>query len=78
MMPDRISQAADVAHHSAWVAGAGTAVGVSTISINEFVALGGLVIALASFGVNWVYRHRLYRLEVERMRSECPKARGKE
>lgn len=38
--------------------------GISALSItvNEFVAVAGLVLAFATFVVNWRYRHLHYRL----------------
>ena len=39
---------------------------VSGMTVNEFVALGGLLIGLATFVINWLYKHKNFKLEEQR------------
>lgn len=72
------------------VASKATLVGAATsvagwLSVNEVVALGGLLIAVVGFAVNWYYRHaadvrarEIHALEVQRLRDEIAEAREAE
>lgn len=44
-----------------YVASGGTAV-YGWISFEKFIAGAGLLLAIATFGVNWIYRHKTYKL----------------
>ncbi len=55
--------------------GAGIA-GVGWLGVNELVAIGGFVLALIGFGINWYYRARANRREEERHAAEMARLRG--
>jgi len=60
----KMSHVADV--HSAsgsYVASAFTV--IAGLTINEWVAVCGLILAGLTFGVNWYYRHKHYKLAKE-------------
>lgn len=46
--------------------GAGVTVGGS-LSMNELVGVAGLVLTLLTFAVNWYYKHKLTKAEIEAM-----------
>ena len=48
--------------------GAGVTVGGS-LSMNEMVGLAGLVLTLLTFAVNWYYKHKLTRAEIQAMQA---------
>lgn len=52
------ANAAGVATYTA----SGVTAGVGAVTVNELVALGGLLIAFATFCINWYYRHKHYHL----------------
>lgn len=51
-----------VAHITTVTGGATAVVGWH---LNEYLALGGFIIALMSFAVNLLYKHRHYKLQLE-------------
>lgn len=61
-------KAASIATGAAYVAsGTTTAVG---LTINDMVAIGGLLVGLATFLVNWYYRHQHLQLAKEQQGQE--------
>lgn len=48
--------------------GAGVTVGGS-LSMNEMVGLAGLVLTLLTFAINWYYKHKLTRAEIQAMQA---------
>ncbi|MEJ1409385.1 MAG: phage holin [Candidatus Sedimenticola sp. (ex Thyasira tokunagai)] len=58
LMPDKI---ADLATGTSYTVSAGTMV-VGGLTINEIAAVGGLLLGFATFAVNWVYRHKHFKL----------------
>lgn len=61
-MPHKIAEAAT---NISYGASAG-AVAIGGLTVNEFAMLGGLAVAVATFAVNWIYRHKCYLLEKSR------------
>ena len=51
---------AEVATSASYTLSAGTV--IAGLTINEVAAIGGLVLAIATFAINWIYRHRHYQL----------------
>ena len=65
LLAGKVSHVADV--HSAtgtYVASAFTI--IAGLTINEWVAIGGLILASLTFGVNWFYRYKHYKLAKEK------------
>ena len=42
--------------------------GVSYLTLNQWLAVGGFVIALASFLINWYYQEKRFQLEKEQLK----------
>ncbi|WP_142847090.1 HP1 family phage holin [Telmatospirillum sp. J64-1] len=51
---------------TAYATSLGTAAGAASLTVNEWVAICGLGLAVATFAVNAVYKHLHYRLEKAR------------
>ncbi len=62
MSVDRITHAVTTASYTA----SGGTVLIAGFTANEVAAIGGLLLALATFLVNWYYRHKHYSLAVAR------------
>lgn len=48
------------------------------LTVNEFVSLAGLLIGVATFITNWVYKHRHLQLEQQRIDALNAKIMGNE
>ena len=35
---------------------------IAGLALNEWIALAGLIVAIATFGITWLYKHRHYKL----------------
>lgn len=65
-MSTRIEQTTS---NTAYIA-SGLTVAAGGLSFNEWMMLGGFLIALATFLVNWYYRHKHYKLAERRAQDE--------
>lgn len=61
--------------NKATVVGATTSV-VGWVGLNELVAIGGFLLALIGFAINWYYRALANRREEERHAAEMARLRG--
>ena len=50
--------------------GTSAATTICGLTVNEAVALAGLLLAIGTFAVNWIYKHLNYRLAVKRAKTE--------
>lgn len=71
-MPDKAATIATITTNATYVGGCSTVV-IGTWSLNEIPALFGMTITALTFGLNWFYRHRMYKLAKNKMtkRKEC-------
>jgi hypothetical protein len=67
-----IPDTAEAIHKAASAAtyGGGTVAFVGGLTANEFAAIGGLLIGVAGFAVNWYYRHKTYSLEKAKLEAK--------
>jgi len=49
-------------------AASGATIAIGGFTANEIAALIGALLALATFAVNWYYRHKTYQLEKAKLR----------
>lgn len=60
---DRITAAASAASAAGKVSlGGGTAMVIGGLTVNEWAMVGGLIVGLLGFAVQWYYRHREFKL----------------
>jgi hypothetical protein len=64
-VPDT-AEAIHKAASAATYVGGGTAF-IGGLTANEFAAISGVVIAVAGFVVNWIYKHKHYKLEKQKL-----------
>ena len=64
-MQEQAAMVANKASLAGYTAAGGT-ITVAGFTTNEIAMLVGVVIGIATFAVNWVYRHRSYKLEKAR------------
>ena len=64
--PERV---ADAMTNTSYATSAGVAL-VGGFSANEIAAIAGIFLAAATFVVNWVYRHKVFKLEVARLKKD--------
>jgi hypothetical protein len=67
-----IPDTAEAIHKAASAAtyGGGSVAFIGGLTANEFAAVGGLLIGLAGFCVNWYYRHKHFLLEQKKLEAK--------
>lgn len=68
-MIDKVQQKVQHVTNVTTPTGGGLAV-VGGLSFNEALAVGGFLIALASFAINWYYQHKRYVLQKNKIKDE--------
>lgn len=68
---DNIPHSIDPAVVGSYVA-SGTAFSFGALSVNEWVMIGGLVIAALTYGTSWYYKHKHYILARRRRSGDKP------
>jgi len=66
MSIERISHAVTTASYTA----SGGTVLIAGFTANDIAAIGGLLLASATFLINWYYRHKHYRLTLQKLKIE--------
>ncbi len=65
MFIEKVQEKVQVVTNVTGPIGAGTAT-VGALTLNEWMALGGFLLALLSFLLNWYYQHKRYEIEKNR------------
>ena len=74
MRPETVDTMAETGSRATYVGGAASVFG--WMSLNEFAAVGGLVLAVAGFILNWYYKHVADRRAREMHEAEMRRLRG--
>ena len=57
-MSERVATVASQVSYAA----SGATVGLAALTAHDWAVIGGLAMAVATFVVNWIYKHKHYRL----------------
>lgn len=64
-MSDKLATGASYATNAATALG-GTLTLIGGLSLNEWLAISGIILGFATFIINWLYKHRHYKLATEK------------